>query len=144
MYNPKAPCIEYSYSPSNLNDKFSLLTEKRYERKLFKKIAYYHKGDNDLDGMRVEIRKGDDRRIDRVKLLKAPVGPDNSTVVTHRFKYNIVDKKSKDAYGNSLEVDAGITEVFDAYFRRKVYHYNRSHRLTRLEHFKGINPPAKS
>ena len=53
------------------------------------------------------IKERADKRIDRVKMLKAPVGEDSTPIVTHRFKYTIYDKDTQDANGKKIEAGAG-------------------------------------
>ena len=88
MANPKRPYMDYDYTPSNRDDKFLLLSEKRYTLGgPFKKVRYYSKGFNKVCGKQEEIKHGSDERIDRVKVLTSLVGHDETPIVTHRFKY---------------------------------------------------------
>lgn len=112
VYNPQRPFIQYKYTPSDKEKEYSLLTERKVAGKLSKQIAYYKKGDNDLDGMQEFIKERADKRIDRVKMLKAPVGEDSTPIVTHRFKYTIYDKDTQDANGKKIEAGAGVTDVY--------------------------------
>ena len=104
---------------------------KRKAKGRFQEVEYYEKGHNDLD-MGIEKRKisldKHDFRIHRIKLVKAPVGYDETPIITHRFIYEADRpdvKKGDPCY-------SGKTKVYDAYLRKTVYHYNNDHRLTSI------------
>lgn len=73
--------------------------------------------------------------IDRVRELRAPVGTDETPLITHRFKYSatIVDEKP-------LKYNEGSTEVYDALNYKTVYGYSAEHQLTEIKRFTGSEP----
>ncbi len=59
-----------------------------------------------------------DPRLGKTKLLKAPVGIDNTPIITTRFFYH-----------------EGYTEVFDALNHKTLYHFGKNQKLTAVESF---------
>lgn len=145
--------ISYQYLAGTT---YPVLSRKTY-RGQYVGIKYYNKGGNILTPIDLEnIKKGggnepnklesihidsqNDYRIGRVKQLTAPVGHDNSPIITHTFVYNA---KTKDTQ-KGQEVLSGETEVYDAYLHKTLYAYNKDHRLKSVEKFSGTQPNFQS
>lgn len=97
----------------------------------YRAIEYYSSKINDVGGSTINLEKND-FRINRVKLLRAPVGTDGTPIITHRFFY--VAKTKKDSPNEFLN---GSTDVLDAYNHKTSYHYCANHRLSRFEKYTG-------
>jgi len=134
---------EYTQPPPDdyyLKPKISLLKARRLPEGRFQQVGYYHKGTNHLNmdcsspkkTFTIEIDHKDDFRVDRVKVVKAPVGHDEKPVITHGFIYGTnrthgVKKKDRKV--------SGWTTVYDAYLHKTTYHYNSEHRPTKIQRF---------
>ncbi len=116
------------------------MTEKsRDDGKRFVHIEYYHEGANHVGGTVGTLRlKDDDYRLDRVKKLRAPVGPDEKPITTYRFDYQAVVKKHND----QKRVEQGHTDVFDAHNHKTRYTYDDQHRLTHIMRYSGSDPSS--
>lgn len=111
---------------------------------LFLQNKYYTVGENLVNGIsRVYIpdqiaivEKGIFRTknymLDRVMQQSEPVGPCNSSAITYRFVYNET--------GKSNECLNGFTDVYNAQLHKTTYHYNKEHRIDKIEHFTGEYP----
>lgn len=135
--NSERPRIEYQHIPSYHRNRHLLISEKRYEDNRFKKVDYYTKGSNSLGHTKVNIDKSNDKQIDRVSRLRAPVGYDETPITTYSFKYTFFDKNDVNSQGKKLGAESGLTEVFDAYGRKSKYYYNSEHRLKSIDRFTG-------
>ena len=96
-------------------------------------IDYYDKGKNYVLDQKLKIKSARDIRMNRVSMLKAPVGVDSNSVVTHTFFYES-KKKHSDTFG-------GTTKVYDALGHRTDYEYGNSHRLRKINKYQGIGTP---
>lgn len=88
-----------------------------------------------------EVPVGEDYafRRERVKLLKAPVGTDETPIITHRFFYSLnrIDRLNCEfAAGRK-----GSTSVYDAYNHKTRFVYTKEHRLSEIQKFTGITKP---
>lgn len=119
------PTIEYEYTDDGL------LKTKKGPNNHFTHIHYYEKGNNAVDKVgSFNIKNKEDCRLGRVKEKLAPVGKDQTPIVTHRFVYHINrhDKKHRQEY-------SGSTTVYDALMHKTEYHYNRHHQLSKKNRF---------
>ncbi|WP_195155534.1 DUF6531 domain-containing protein, partial [Candidatus Protochlamydia phocaeensis] len=73
----------------------------------------------------------------RVKQQLAPVGTDQTPIVTHRFVYSSGAPKDSN---RSDSPRSGKTEVFDALGRKTDYEYNTDQRLTQVTKYMGNKP----
>lgn len=125
---PCAPTTTYEYTCND--DRSSYLINRKQQNDCFKGVNYYRKGSNHL-GELGRITP-EDFCINRVSQIIAPVGEDPEGVVTHSFLYE-AELKDK-------EVLNGKTHVFDAYFHKTTYEYDKDHRLRSVERFRGTYP----
>lgn len=123
--NVGAPMINYGYSQVMDKDKNLSwkITEKKMPEGRFSQVQYYERKINILGPNRVHVDRSSDPRVERVSLLKAPVGNNGDPVITHRFFYNVSDDKS-----------AGSTEVHDAHNNKTEYYYAKN-KLTSVKRF---------
>lgn len=124
------PSIAYKYV--HKTDSKRHLIKKRKEGKNFREISYYRTKDCLLGPLPKEHLKKGDFRLDRVLKLEAPVGTDSTPIPTHYFTYHI--KKEDD------KIVKGKTDVYNALLHKTSYHYDKHHRLTFIERFKGAYP----
>ncbi|ADI39195.1 RHS repeat-associated core domain-containing protein [Waddlia chondrophila] len=110
--------INYQYADHPTERK--LLLKKREEPEgRYLITEYYDASANNVGGKIVIIDDLiRDPRIGRVKLQKAPVGPDHSPVITNRFFYQ-----------------PGQTEVYDALGNKTVYQYGNFQKLISVDHY---------
>jgi len=120
VIRPDAPTEKYTYERGD-NEGFQQIIRKELPKGRFLEIDYYHKGKNLVDGTTLNL-KSKDERINRVMSLKTPVGPNNSTVTTHRFYYDIAKTRS-------------TTTVRDALNHKTEYAYDSDHRLSTIAKF---------
>jgi RHS repeat-associated protein len=141
VYRSDAPQEEYIYDcemPASNHPRNHFLARRQRPKDHFLEVEYYHQGENDLYGLPCfKIYPDSHPLINRVRIVKAPVGPDSTPIITHRFLYDIVIKKHSNG---SREVLSGTTDVLDAYLRKKTYFYDQDHRLTCLRTFSGTYP----
>lgn len=127
------PSLLYSHTPSAHSKSPPLVSKKvlRTNRELFTLVEaeYYTKGENQR-GRLPKIKSGD-LQVDRVKMLKAPIGIDQTPVMTHLFDYY----KGKEGKEKIF-----ITDVYDALYHKSSYHYDDENWLLSLEKFTGIYP----
>ncbi|HEV8052039.1 MAG TPA: hypothetical protein VGP47_06065, partial [Parachlamydiaceae bacterium] len=100
---------------------------------------YYKLGENQNTETYVSINDYEDPRIGRVMCQMAPVGVDNTPVVTHRYFYNLREElwMQGDEYGYNYV--GGNTVVYDAHNNKTEYHFNDDFRLTDLVKWKDAN-----
>ena len=118
--------FEYKYVHKKFPEKIvkSSLPEGRYRQ-----IEYYEKGSYTIDGKTFKVGKTRDSRFGRVLGLYAPIGADATPLPAYRFIYNLnKDKASRKPIG-------GMTEVYDPYDNKMVYHFCDEQRLTGIESF---------
>ncbi len=122
VVRPNAPPLTYAYLPYEQDKSTEKVCSRSLPEGRFQQIEYYLPGDNWVGDqkVRVEAVNKPDIRRDRVRLLKAPVGSDDSPVLTHRFFYQ-----------------NGFTDVRDASNHKTLYHYGDDQRLQRIEHYLG-------
>lgn len=116
-----APQERFTYSLKTLS-KNCFITEVARPDQRYRQIDYYHRNANHIGYEMIYISDPNDRQLDRVKMLKAPVGPDASPITTHQFFYHL-----------SAENGAGMTQVRDAYNQKSLYYFNNDYRLTAVE-----------
>jgi len=132
-----APKEFYQYVPkTNLSS--AHICRREFPKNRFLEIEHYTSGDNDVGGKHIKLSKSD-FQVNRVKLLKAPVGNDPKPIITHRFFYYGTEKKHKN---HLVEILNGFTEVLDAYNHKTTYHYNKEERLSEIRHYTGIDQYA--
>ena len=123
------PQIEYEYDYPSITKPTErppnpLLKKKKWRQHRFQEVTYYREGKNIVDRLgEIRIAKNDFRHH-RVKEIKAPVGHDETPIVTHRLIY-LADDPSSAGKDKSF---SGKTEVYDAYLNKTVYVYNKEHR----------------
>lgn len=88
----------------------------------FKKITYVSENDRGLEK--------NDFRINQVRYLEAPIGPDNQPMISYQFHY-FADSFSFDGEKTAR---TGHTDVFDAILNKTTYHF-KDKRLTTIEKF---------
>jgi len=129
VVRPDAPKETYIYDES-IKDLHIPLIRKEKPNGRCLEIEYYnhdHKH-NEVGEDIVKIKHSHDPRINRVKLLRAPVGSDATPLITHRFFYN-ANKK----------MNGGITSVHDALNHRVDYTCSEDERLTEITKFSGTH-----
>ncbi len=130
--SPYKPQEHYEYVKAKKTDHYLLLSEKRSHGRILQEIQYYSKGKNLVGDKIVELEHSSDSQVDRVMVLKAPVGADATRVTTHTFFYTV----NKDKYDEIID---GSTDVFDAYNNKTSYHYDDQQRLSALKKYIGSN-----
>ena len=127
-----APLVQYNYIyKKGLHNE--LLSHKKLPGGRFQEIEYYGEGVNKVKNFEVRLW-AKDPRINRVMLLRAPVGNDSTPVITHRFKHIPYWKTPKNC---SLKLLNGFTEVFDAYDHKTIYSYTKEQRLSIIRKYAG-------
>jgi len=99
---------EYSQADGDIGEQ---LTRKNRPDGRYLINEYYPNNKND----------GKNRSAGKIKNQKAPAGPDETPIVTHRYEYHVVDKES-----------TPYTSVWDALDHRTDYHYAVHRRLTAI------------
>lgn len=133
------PWEKYEYEVKDKDNYLMRVCSKKRPEGRFLSAEYYAVGANNVGDMQmVHITKKEDFRNGRVRVLKAPVGPDATPVITHRFIYHAKIKEEK---WELPEVLDGATEVYNAHMHRTVYFYSPEHRLTGLQKFIGNYQP---
>ena len=125
------PTENYTYT-KKAGSIYQQMSRKDWPESRFIEAEYYAVGANTVGSITNDrfCPKGDPK-INRVKLLKAPVGTGPSPVVTHQIIYHLTPNPS-----NKNEIAHGATEVYNAYNHRTVY-YHASNRLTMIEKYRG-------
>lgn len=108
------------------------ITRKSNPEGRFREIEYYVPEENVIDGQQLFLKRND-FRVNRVRALKAPVGPNSEKVVTHQFLYHAKE-------GEDHQLYEGNTVVLDVLRHKTNYKYDVNHRLTDVEKFSGIGP----
>lgn len=132
VQRPNAPREWYEYHTGKKENAHRIVKKNRPEGRFLENI-YYEKGKNDNG---IEVKKKDDPRIGRVMRQKAPVGNDDTPIVTHTFYYDIQTKKRKNI---SPEILEGKTTVIDALGHQVVYEHNAEHRLQSIRRYTGTS-----
>jgi hypothetical protein len=142
VYRSDAPQEEYIYNcemPASSHPRNHFLARRQRPKDHFLEVEYYHQGENDLYGLPCfKIYPDSHPLINRVRIVKAPVGPDSTPIITHRFLYDIVIKKHSNG---SREVLSGTTDINDNLIRENgpslnlstLYTYDYSDRLIKKE-----------
>ncbi|CAF23463.1 RHS repeat-associated core domain-containing protein [Candidatus Protochlamydia amoebophila] len=130
---PRFPHESYEYVKRDSSD-FLLMSKKKIADKQFLDISYYknkhlYQFNNALPAICIEDKN--DYRIDRVRQLKAPVGPDDKAITTHRFVYDIKQDDN--------ELQEGKTDVYDAYSHKTTYCFTKEHRLEQIRKYQGTS-----
>lgn len=129
------PPSHFTQSPQD-----PLLKAKRQPNGRCQEVEYYHCGTNHLnmncngkkDIRKIFINEEEDFRVNRVKVIKSPVGYHEKPIITHRFIYE-ADPSDK-LVKKTTKSFSGKTKVYDAYLRKTVYEYNKEHRPTRIKY----------
>ena len=122
------PDIEYTYHGGELS---GYLHKKILPEGRFIETEYYQYGANDVGGTTVNLRSDkiwQKYLHKRVKLQKAPVGPNGKPIIISRFFYHV------DTLANG-EVHKGHTEVYDPYDNKEVYHFSPGQQLSAIEYY---------
>lgn len=128
------PREKYEYEDRHGYAKGKNLCRKSLPHNRYLKAAYYQTGTNYVGSRFSDIHiKSDDFRINRVRRLEAPAGKTEEPVTINRFIYDI---KSK-TVGDRTEYLDGQTNVYDAYYHRTKYCFNKEHRLTSIAKYSG-------
>ncbi|WP_068466632.1 RHS repeat-associated core domain-containing protein [Candidatus Protochlamydia phocaeensis] len=116
----------YEYSERE-SDKYLNLSHKWIAGRRMLAVDYYHRTTNHVGGAigSISLEKKD-YRLDRVKRLRAPVGEDGELIPIYRFEYHI--NRKKNSHGEEELLD-GKTNVYDAYWHKQTYAFDRNHRL---------------
>lgn len=110
---------KYQYEKGE-EDYVDRLIRKEYPGQNYLELDYYKRGKNFVGDTVVKCIA--DKRIHRVKQLKAPVGTDATPIVTHKFFYDIEEDRN-------FKIKKGKTSVYNAYNHRTDYSYNAENRL---------------
>lgn len=137
---PNAPPEIYSYLPTQ-NMRGLRLQRKGLPDNRFLEIRYYGPGTNWVGDVPVKVKKEGkpDVRQGMVCTLSAPVGHDQTPILTHRFFYSRNFIK-----GSFPEYSEGFTDVRDALNHRTVYRYVFGDRLTHIVRFSGSSDATYS
>lgn len=113
---------EYSAKKEYKNPK---IIRKRLPEGRYLCNEYYQRKDNQVGEIKIKLNYFDPR-IDRIMIQKAPVGSDNTPVITHRYFYDLRCLYLE----NETIALGGSTTVFDAYDRKTIYSFNDDYRIT--------------
>ncbi len=130
VQRPDQPNETYHYVP-DLKKETWLIKRKEKTQKHFIEVEYYKKGDRPGEYLKTSISDLRDPRSNRVRYLKAPVGVDETPLVTHEFFYDLNFKINEKA----VKLFHGITSVYDAHRRKTCYHFNDNQRLEKCVRF---------
>lgn len=125
-----APTESYEYIEGERD--LGLIGRKELPEGRFLEINYYQKGDNNVGLDHVKIKSAKDIVVNRVKELRAPVGNDDTPIITHRFVYQFTGPCEND----DKKIRAGTTTVYDALDHKTTYAYDKHHRLNMIDRFK--------
>lgn len=115
---PDHTVTRYAYR-DHPKSQLPLMTRKEDAEGGFLITEYYDGKQNQVGSDSVTIASPkSDFRIGRVKLQKAPLGPDAMPVIKQRFFY-----------------ENGVTTVYDALDHKTVYRYNAQKKVTHREHY---------
>lgn len=114
----------YTYDDDS---KSAQITRKDLPKNRSLAIDYYAKGKHNVGSETFKIDSSIDNRVNRVKKLMEPVGTDETLIETYKFIY----------FTEYASIGLNHTKVYDAQDHQTIYHYNRHHRLTKVEKFKG-------
>lgn len=107
---------DYKVEDGNILGYRERIIKKNYPDKRCLAINYYRKGHNKLGIDDLQIKTSKDLLLNRVRTLSAPVGEDDTLVITHSFNYLLALPRS--------------TAVIDAYNNHTFYGYSEEDRLT--------------
>jgi RHS repeat-associated protein len=124
---PNAPQEWYFYKKNSIR-----VSKKARPDDRFLEIDYYHDGTNHVGKDTVKIHSSHNLLLGRVKLLKAPVGKDNSPIITHRFFY---DLNYDELPSKTRILKDGKTDVYDANNNRTRYKFSKDLKLESIEKF---------
>lgn len=130
---PGHPTETYEYTTKRGPD-YEKLTCIRKPDGRFLETEYYDLGTNHCGKTEVHVQNIQDIRYEKVMLQKAPVGTDQTPIITHRYMYNF--RKRPDENKRTKYTD-GYTEVYDAQNHRTTYYFNEDHRISGIEKFTG-------
>jgi RHS repeat-associated protein len=123
------PHHEYDYTDYGRGSEPKISAKKLPEGR-FLQTEYYREGMNQNADISIYIPSSDPRK-NRVMLQKAPVGSDNTPIVTHHFFYNLRTQN-----GEAL---GGTTTVLDAHGHKTEYVFNDDYRLTEIRKLVGAH-----
>lgn len=118
VQRPNAPTEKYEYANR-------LMTKKLRPDGRFTAIEYYLKDKEIVANTVVNLRG---YKEGRVKLLKAPVGNDETPIVTHQFLYH-----------SDRNIRHFATSVFNALNHKSKYLFSKEKRLTHIERYTGAD-----
>ncbi len=135
--HPYSPLEKYEYSEKTLSKDQHISAKTRDDGRRFLHISYYKRQLNQLGGTlgNINIEDKDDFRLDRVKVLRAPVGVNRQPRITYRFDYHAQIKKESDT--GRKNIGSGYTDVYDANNHKTTYTYDDKHRLTSITRYSG-------
>lgn len=125
------PTEHYHYIDGE-NDADMLICRKNRPEGRYLRIKYYGKGD-EVGENGYDVSKKNDRRINRVKALQAPVGHDRTPINTHRFYYSF--NSIRGGYPKNGSSKSGSTTVLDALDNKTIYSYSTDQRLRHVDKF---------
>lgn len=135
---PDRPNIRYSYE-EKFNPGLLQLTRKDLPDQRFLAVEYYHEGLNEMGPLSSPNYKKGSKVIDRVKMLKAPVGADATPIPIYYFHYEPAATHNPSQFDPRKD---SFTTVHDAYLRKTVYRYSIDHKLTSIEKYGRQNSPV--
>jgi RHS repeat-associated protein len=127
VIRPNAKKVNYDYTGYKTSER-PLLSSKIYPDKRYLNVEYYTLGENVTQVSKVKITDKKDKRINRVKCLKAPLGNDSTPVTQFTFLY---DLKQDD------ERIFGVTDVIDALNHQTRYVFDSASRLNKIIKYQG-------
>ncbi len=114
--------VQYSYC-EHPKERRLLLNKKEEPNGRYLITEYYNESVNNVDGKIVmNPAPGRDPLIGKVKLQKAPLGVDQTPIISNQFFYG-----------------PGYSEVYDAMGNKTVYYYGNLQKLIAIEHYWNIN-----
>ncbi len=129
------PHEDYEYEAKSKMEGQHIVKISKPEKR-FLETRYYHSGVNHIGGDigSVHVEKENDVRINRVKMLLAPVGTTSKSIPIYRFVYHVKQKKVE----LGICTYEGMTEVYDAIWQKTTYEYDKRHRLGKIVKFDGM------
>lgn len=125
---PNAPEESYTYIHGE-RDVGRLIRRKSWPEGRFIEAGYYKKGENRLGDKIINLKHGNNFRVNRVRVLRAPVGTDDTPIDIYHFGYRRIREDYK-------RPPVCSTVVLDALNHKTCYGYCFNHRLRLVEKYK--------
>lgn len=129
VQSPNAPPVHYHYTPKDGSEHKRLVCGRFLPEGRGKKIEYYRRGKNFIDGVEVFVHHDhSSTRANRVKFIQEPTGPNQEYVTTYKFIYEKMTTYVKDGLNHLTSY--GIDSCNRL---RSIFYYNGVHEQLPLD-----------